>query len=262
MAMEGLTRRAFGSGGVAATLLWPLVARAQQGTVPVVGFLSGGTPGAFAHFSEAFRRGLADNGFGTGRIAIEQRWAEGQTSRLPALANDLVHAGVALIGAGGPPAALAAKAATTTIPIVFTSGEDPVKLGLVASYNKPAGNVTGVAVFIDVLGAKRIGLVRELVPAATSIVVLLDPREPSFDTQANDAQLAGRALGLQIHILRVNSEQDIDAAFASAKELHAGAMLVGPGFFSPCGGKNWWCWRCVTSCLPSTANANTWLPAD
>jgi putative ABC transport system substrate-binding protein len=215
-------------GGAAAT--WPLIARAQQSAVPVIGFLSSGSPGAFAHFVAAFRRGLGENGFAEGRVAIEYRWAEGQNDQLPALANDLVRARVSVIAAGGPPAALAAKAATTTIPVVFTSGEDPVKLGLVASYNRPGGNVTGIAVLIDVLGAKRLGLLRELVPAATLIAVLLNPTEPNFDTQLNDVQEAARAVGQQIHVLRASTEREIDEAFATAKELRAGAMFVGLSF--------------------------------
>jgi putative ABC transport system substrate-binding protein len=164
-------------------------------------------------------------------IGIEYRWAEGQVDRLPAFARELVRAQVALICAGSPPAALAAKVATTTIPVVFTSGEDPIKLGLVASYNRPGGNVTGVALLIDVLGAKRLGLLREIVPAATLIAVLLNPTWATFDTQLNDVQEAARAVGQQIHVLRANTEREIDAAFDTAKEVRAGAMMVGPSTF-------------------------------
>jgi putative ABC transport system substrate-binding protein len=142
-----------------------------------------------------------------------------------------VRAQVAVICAGSPPAALAAKAATTTIPVVFTSGEDPVKLGLVASYNRPGGNVTGVALLIDVLGAKRLGLLREIVPAATLIAVLLNPSWATFDTQLNDVQEAARAVGQQIQVLRANTEREIDAAFDTAKEVRASAMMVGPSTF-------------------------------
>jgi putative ABC transport system substrate-binding protein len=213
-----------------ATAAWPLAAHAQQ--LPVIGFLSGGSPGAFGHFVSTFRQGLNEAGYVEHRnVGIDYRWAEGQLDRLPALANDLVRAQVSVICAGGPPAALAAKAATTAIPIVFTSGEDPVKIGLVASYNRPGGNVTGVAVLIEMLGAKRLGLLRELVPAATLIAVLLNPAEPTFDTQLNDMQEAARAVGQKIHVLRASTEHEIDAAFARAKELQAGAMLVGISFF-------------------------------
>ena len=151
--------------------------------------------------------------------------------RLPELARELVRAQVAVICAASPPSALAAKAATTTIPVVFTSGEDPIKLGLVASFNRPGGNVTGVALLIDVLGSKRLGLLREIVPAASLIAVLLSPTWPTFDTQLNDVQEAARAVGQQIHVLRANTEREIDAAFDTAKEVRASAMMVGPSTF-------------------------------
>jgi len=146
-------------------------------------------------------------------------------------ARDLVRAQVSVIFAGGPPAALAAKAATTAIPIVFSSGEDPVKIGPVASYNRPGGNVTGVANLIEVLGAKRLGLLREFVPADTSIAVLLNPTEATFDMQLNDVQESARALGQEIQVLRASTEREIDAAFATAVLLRAGGMLVGVSFF-------------------------------
>ena len=151
--------------------------------------------------------------------------------RLPAFARELVRAQVAVICAGSPPAALAAKAASTTIPIVFTSGEDSIKLGLVASYNRPGGNVTGVALLIDVLSAKRLGLLREIVPATTLIAVLLNPTWATFDTQLKDVQEAARAVGQQIQVLRANTEREIDAAFDTAKEVRASAMMVGPSTF-------------------------------
>ena len=217
-------------GGAAAA--WPLAARAQQPKLPVIGFLNSGSPGAFGPVVSAFRQGLGEAGYVEHRnVGIEYRWAEGQVDRLPAFASELVRAQVAVICAGSPPAALAAKAATTTIPVVFTSGEDPIKLGLVASYNRPGGNVTGVALLIDVLGAKRLGLLREIVPAATLIAVLLNPTWATFDTQLNDVQEAARAVGQQIHVLRANTEREIDAAFDTAKEIHASAMMVGPSTF-------------------------------
>jgi putative ABC transport system substrate-binding protein len=226
------TRREFITLLGGAATAWPVAARAQQQTMPVIGFLSGGSPGAFAHFVAAFRRGLADAGYVEHRnVGIEYVWAEGQNNRLPALANDLVRARVSVICAGGPPAALAAKAASTAIPIVFTSGEDPVKIGLVGSFNRPGGNVTGVAALIEVLGAKRLGLLREIVPAGTLIAVLLNPTEPAFDTQLQDLQEAAQTLGDRIEVLRASTEGEIDAAFATATQLRAGAMLVGVSFF-------------------------------
>src|SRR5262245_34529474 len=215
-------------GGAAA---WPLAARAQQAAIPLIGFLNGGSPSTHGPFVTAFRKGLAENGLGEGRVAIEYGWGEGRNDRLPGLANDLVRASVAVIAAGGPPAALAAKAATTSIPIVFTSGEDPVKLGLVTSFNRPGGNITGVTVLIDALGAKRLGLLSELMPAAKLVAVLLSPAEPSFETQLQDVQDAARTAGLQILVLRATNESEIDAAFATAAERRASAMLVGVAFF-------------------------------
>ena len=217
-------------GGAAA--VWPLAARAQQAAMPVIGFLNGASPATWARSVAAFRQGLGEAGYVEHpNVGIEYRWAEGQVDRLPALASELVRARVAVICAGSPPAALAAKAATTTIPVVFTSGEDPIKLGLVASYNRPGGNVTGVALLVDVLGAKRLGLLREIVPATTLIAVLLNPTWPTFDTQLNDVQQAARALGQQINVLRANTEREIDAAFDTAKEVRARAMMIGPSTF-------------------------------
>ena len=188
--------------------------------MPVIGWLNSGSPGAFGHVISAFRQGLGEAGYVEHRnVGIDYRWAEGQVDQLPTLARDLVRAQVATICAGSPPAAVAAKAATTTIPVVFTSGEDPIKLGLVASYNRPGGNVTGVALLIDVLSAKRLGLLREIVPSATLVAVLLNPAWPTFDTQLNDVQEAARAIGQQIHVLRANTEREIDAAFDTAKEV-------------------------------------------
>src|SRR5262249_1879304 len=169
---------------------WPL-----QPRLLVVGFLNSGSPGAFEHAVSAFRQGLVEVGYVEHRnVGIEYRWAEGQVDRLPAFARELVRSQVAVICAGSPPAALAAKAATTTIPIVFTSGEDPIKLGLVASYNQPGGNVTGIALLVDVLGAKRLGLLREIGPAATLICVLLHPSWPPFEAQLQVVQDHGTAL--------------------------------------------------------------------
>jgi len=216
-------------GSVAA---WPLTARAQQPNLPVIGFLNGGSPSTIGHVVAAFGQGLGQAGYVEHRnVRIEYRWAEGQVGRLPALASELVRAQAAVICAGSPPAALAAMAATTNIPVVFTSGEDPIKLGLVASYSRPGGNVTGVALLIDVLGAKRLGLLREVIPAATLITVLLHSTWPTFDTQLNDVQEAARSVGQQIQVLRANTEREIEAAFDTAKEVRAGAMVVGTSTF-------------------------------
>ena len=214
-------------GGVAAT--WPLSANAQQPVMPVVGFLSFGTPGPFASNVTGLRRGLKEAGFIEGQnVAIEYRWAEGQPDRLPALAAELVRHQVAVIVASGSSApALAAKAATTTIPIVFTSGGDPVRDGLVASLNRPGGNVTGVFVLLTAVEGKRVGLLHEMVPNAKLIAVLLDPANRAFATQLKDINEAARALGQQLQILQASNEQEINAAFAAAAQSHAGAILVG-----------------------------------
>lgn len=210
---------------------FPGTARSQDAAAPVVGFLSAGSPVAFEPAFVAFRHGLDDMGFVSGRVAIETRWAEGQNDRLPGLASDLVRARVSVLVAGGPPAALAAKSATLAIPIVFTSGADPVKMGLVASYNRPGGNVTGVFVSIDGLGGKRFGLLHALVPSAAPVAVLLNPTEPSFETQLQDVQEAAREVAQPIQVLRASTESEIDAAFGAAVAAHASAMLVGVSFF-------------------------------
>ena len=225
-----MRRRDFIVAAGAAMTAVPFGANAQRATIPTVGFLSGSSQKTFAHVAEAFRRGLAKNGFGPGHVAIEERWAQGQTSRLRELADELVRSQVALIMAGGDPAAVAAKEATASIPIVCTTG-DPVRLGIVASYNKPGGNVTGIAILVTELGAKRLGLIRELIPAASQVAAMLDPNEPSFGSQRREVQEAARALGLQMHVLRVGTPEEIDAAFTHIKELRVSAMIVGPSFF-------------------------------
>jgi putative ABC transport system substrate-binding protein len=176
----------------------------------------------------AFRGGLGETGYVEDRnITIEYRWAEGQLDRLPALAADLVRRQVAVIVAtGGTASGLAVKAATSTIPVVFTSSGDPVKEGLVASLNRPGGNATGLVVLLTAMEGKRLGLLREMVPTATLIAVLLNPGVPTFETQLNDVQEAARAVGQQLHILHASSEREIDAAFAKMVEVRAGALLV------------------------------------
>src|SRR5215475_813366 len=186
---------------LSSAVMWPLVARAQRSGMPVVGFLSARSPGEATYAVAAFHQGLKEMGYFEGQnVAIEYRWAEGQYDRLPALAADLVRRQVAVIAAtGGTNSSRAAKAATSTIPIIFGSGEDPVKLGLVASLNRPGGNATGVSFFVSEMEAKRLGLLRELIPAAALVAVLLNPDDASFATQLDNIQEAARILGQQIH---------------------------------------------------------------
>jgi putative ABC transport system substrate-binding protein len=212
-------------GGAAA---WPLAAGAQQTTMPVIGFLNGASPIEYAPFVASFRQGLKEAGYVDGRNAIiEYRWAEGHYDRLPALAADLIRRNVAVIAATSSPAAQAAKEATSTVPIVFTTGDDPIKLGLVASLNRPGGNVTGVSNLLVDLGSKQLGLLRELVPGSTAIAVLMNPNFPGTERQLRDVEAAARVLGLQPIVLRVSTEGEIDAAFATMAQQGVGALLVG-----------------------------------
>jgi putative ABC transport system substrate-binding protein len=212
-------------GGAAA---WPLAARAQQATVPVIGFLSARSPGESASLETAFRKGLSDAGYVEGRnVHIAFRWAEGQYDRLQSLTTDLISRQVAVIAALSTPAALAAKAATTTIPIVFNSGTDPVKLGLVASLNRPGGNVTGVTFFTAPLEPKRLGLLRELIPQADLVAVLLNPKYPDADVQLKDVQEATREIGQRTLMLTATTDAEIDSAFAALAQQRVGALMVG-----------------------------------
>jgi putative tryptophan/tyrosine transport system substrate-binding protein len=219
-----------------ATAAWPFTSAAQQ-PMPIIGYLHSGSPGPFAHLVAAFHRGLKETGYAEGQnVTIEYRWAEGHYERLLAFAADLVRRQVnVIISGGGAPAVLAAKAATTTIPIVFSAGGDPVGLGLVGSLSHPDGNITGANVFTTVMEGKRLGLLHELVPRATVIAVLLNPgNTTNFETQSKDVQVAADVLGQKVHILRASSNQELDAAFSAATQMRAGAMLVGadPSFFS------------------------------
>jgi len=216
-------------GGTAAA--WPFAARAQQPTMPVVGFLRSATLADVPHWVAAFRQGLKEAGFVEGQnVAIEFRSADNQLDRLPALVADLIRQPVAII-VGNTDAALAAKAATTTVPIVFASGSDPVRDGLVASLNRPGGNVTGLVYFAAVLGAKRLELLRQLVPGATTIAVLVNPNTPLTEAERKDVQAAAQAIGQQLIIFDISSDRDIETAFAAFVQRGAGALLVGTGGF-------------------------------
>ena len=209
-----------------ATIGWPLAAHAQRSSIPVIGFLSGQSPGPWAPYVAAFRNGLKETGYVEGRnVAIEFRWAEGQYSRLPALVADLVHRDVAvLVAAGG--GSQEAKAATTTIPIVFTTGNDPVESGLVTSLAHPGGNLTGVSFVPAELAAKRLEMLRQLVPKATEIVMILNPVQTNAESRARTVQEAARSFGLKVHVLSARTEQELNAAFATLAKLRAGALIV------------------------------------
>ena len=215
-------------GGAAAT--WPLTARAQQAAVPVIGFLYGASPDPVARRLRAFRQGLKDSGYVEGEnVAIEYRWAESQFDRLPEMVADLIRRQVTVIAALNTVAAVAAKAASTTIPIVFSSGEDPVRLGLVASLARPGGNATGINNFIGEVTAKRLGLLHELVPTANRVGVLVNPADVLTETALRDVQPAARAIGLQIQVVNASTSGEIDAAFAAFVREQVDALFIGPG---------------------------------
>jgi putative tryptophan/tyrosine transport system substrate-binding protein len=214
---------------------WPLAARAQQPTLPVVGFVNVASAEGYAPQLSAFLKGLSETGYVDGRnVAIEYRWAEGRSDRLPALVADLVHRQVAVIAATSTPAALAAKAATTAIPIVFELGSDPVRLGLVANLNRPGGNVTGVTNTNVQIAPKRLQLLHELLPTASVIALLVNPANPALaETNTKEVQAAARALGLELHVLNASTEGDFDEVFAKLIQLRAGGLVIGPDpFFS------------------------------
>jgi putative ABC transport system substrate-binding protein len=216
-------------GGAAAA--WPLAARAQQ-PMPVAGFLNGASQEGYAPFVAAFRQGLKEAGYVEGQnVTIEYRWAENQYDRLPALAADLVQQKVTVIAATSTPAALAAKAATSTVPIVFTTGGDPIKLGLVASLNRPGGNVTGSTQLTAEVGPKRLELARELFPGATTFALLVNPANPVAATVSKDLQVVAHTLGVRLSVLHASTEADFEAAFATAAELRAAALVIGRRFY-------------------------------
>ena len=215
-------------GGVAAT--WPLGARAQPAAMPVIGFLHTASPDSYAPQVKAFHQALKETGYVQGQnVAIEYRWAENQIARLPTLAAELAHRQVSVIAAGGSPAsALAAKSATTTIPIVFMNAADPVAVGLVASFNRPGGNVTGATLLSGELVAKRLGILRDLLPSVKKIAMLVNPTRPGVDAQKAQVQEAAQPLGLSLHILDVSSERDFDAVFQEVVRQQDGALVVAP----------------------------------
>jgi putative tryptophan/tyrosine transport system substrate-binding protein len=216
-------------GGAAA---WPLAARAQQ-AMPVIGFLASRSPGESTYVVVAFRAGLREAGFAEGQnCLIAFRWADGRYDQLPALAAELVGLRVAvLFAAGGTISALAAKAATSTIPIVFSAANEPVRSGLVASLNRPGGNVTGMGVFNAELARKRLEVFKELVPATATVVYLLNPSNPAAEIESKEAQAAAPALGIELHILKASTEDELNAAFAASAKLRAGGLVVAPDPF-------------------------------
>jgi len=228
MAQVGRRKFLLATGAFLATPL----ARAQQPAMPVIGFLNGASYDLSKHLVRAFHQGLSETGYVDGRnVAIEYRSADGQYDRLPALAADLVRRQVSVIAASTPVAAFAAKAATTTIPIVFVTGSDPVEQGLVASLNRPGGNLTGATTLAVELGQKRVELLHELVPTATLIAVLVNPTGPNLAAVSRDLQAAARTLGLQIHVLHASAESDFDTVFATMVRLRAGALVIGTDTF-------------------------------
>jgi putative tryptophan/tyrosine transport system substrate-binding protein len=220
-------------GGAAAAIAWPLSPRGQQPPMPVIGFLHSGTAAPFEAQLVAFQQGLKDGGYVVGQnVAIEYRWAEGKVDRLPELAADLVRRRVSVIAAvGGPPSNLAAKNATTTIPVVFNTGADPVKMGLVTNVRQPGGNVTGISFFSEELGTKALSLLRDLVPGAKTFGLMVNPNNPETLRRSADAMAAARALGLTMEVVHAATPPDIDKAFDSLSERRVGALLLGADAF-------------------------------
>lgn len=228
-----MRRREFISfiGSIAAT--WPFAARARQSAMPVIGFVSAASARDYAPLLSAFLKGLDEKGYVDGRnVHIEYRWAEGRHDRLPAMVADLIHRQVAVIAATTTEAALAAKAATATIPIVFTTSSDPVNLGLVANLNRPGGNVTGATSLLVMVLSKRLELLHELVPTASVMAALVNPANPTLaEINSKELQAAARTLGLELHILNASTERDFDGVFAKLNQLRAGGLVISPDPF-------------------------------
>jgi putative ABC transport system substrate-binding protein len=261
MHFDRLKRRDFISllGGAAS---WPLGARAQQATIPVIGFVSGGSPDSFGYLVSAFRQGLGDTGYVEGRnVAIEFRWAEGRYDRLPSLLADLVRRQVSVLAATTTPGAFAAKAATTLIPIVFATDGDPVQLGLVASLSRPGGNLTGVTQLNVEVAPKRVELAHELIPTARTIALLVNPANPLAQPVLTDSQAAAYVLGLQLHVLEARNEGDFDGAFKTAADVQADALVIASAEYSAAGPSSSARWRCATVCPRSISSAALQRPA-
>jgi len=224
-----MKRREFTKLIAGTAVTWPLAARAQQAAIPVIGWLSARSPAEAASVLQAFRQGLGQVGYFEGKnVTIEYRWAEGRYDQLPALAAELVSRQVTVIAAtGGEPSPLAAKTATTTIPIVCTLGGDPVETGLVASLNQPGGNLTGTTIMAVEMGPKRLDLARQLVPHAAAVAMLINPRFPTASAEAREVHNAARAGGIQINLLNASAENEIDTAFTTAVEQRSGALIIG-----------------------------------
>ena len=210
---------------------WPLAARAQQSALPVIGFLNAASAHTYEPFTTAFLKGLSEAGYVDGRnVTIEYRWADSQNDRLPALADDLIRRQVTVLAATSTPAALAAKAATTTVPIVFETAADPVKLGLVGSLNRPGGNITGVSQTNVEVAPKRLELLHELLPSARVMAVMVDPSNPALSkSTADDMLAAARTLGLELHVLNATTEADFDAVFAKIRQLGVSGLVISAG---------------------------------
>jgi len=217
--------------GLGSAAAWPVVARAQQPAMPVIGILATASAG-FARELAAFRQGLNEGGYVEGRnVAIEYRWADGQYEQLPSLAADLVHRRVTVIAALGIPAAVAAKAATTTIPIVIEVGADPIEMGLITSLSRPSGNITGISNLNLAVGPKKLQLLREVVPTATTIGLLLNPANPNSEIASKDMRAAARSLGVELDVRRASTEREIDGIFASLIQSRVGGLVIGPDPF-------------------------------